>query len=161
MRNSNLVSLFLNAVIALVLVVTVASCEEDPCEDAICGACPSSRLILEYQDSTGACVPSFHSNAVVKGIDMLTGDTTLTYNLSDSCVAGLLVRENYQYVISSGTYRDVIDIVSFNRQDPVEVTECCLCYPVSSLEYARNGDTAVVDYPTGQYDNDPVIVPLN
>lgn len=161
MRNSNPVSLFLKLVLALVLVVSITSCEEDPCEDAICGACPSSRLLLEYQDSTGACVPTFHSNAVIKGIDMLTGDTTLTYNFSDSCMAGLLVRENYQYVISSGAYQDVVDIVSFERQDPISVTECCLCYPVSTLNVAINGDTSVVDFPTGQYDNTPQVIRIN
>ncbi len=161
MRNSNLFSLFLKTALAFVLVISITGCEDDPCEDAICGACPSSRLILNYQDSLGACPPTFHSNAIIKGIDKLTGDTTLSYNFSDSCTAGLLVREDYMYTITSGTFRDTFDIVSFSRQEPISVTECCLCYPVNSLTYARNGDTAVVDFPTGQYDNDPLIVPIN
>lgn len=161
MRNSNPVSLFLKLVLALVVVFSIASCEEDPCEDAICGACPSSRLMLEYQDSLGACVPSFHSDAVIKGIDQLTGDTTLTYNFSDSCTAGLLVRENYRYIITSGSWQDEVDIVSFERQDPINVTECCLCYPVSTLNVAINGDTSAVDFPTGQYDNTPLVIQIN
>ena len=161
MRNSNPVYLFLNLAVAFVLVVSFAGCEDDPCEDAICGACPSSRLMLEYQDSTGACVPTFHSDAVIKGIDKLTGDTTLSYNFSDSCTAGLLVRENYQYLITSGTYADTVDIVDFSRQDPISVTECCLCYPVNSLQVAINGDTSQVDFPTGQYDNAPVVIRIN
>ena len=161
MRNSNPVSLILKVALAFVLVISLASCEEDPCEDAICGACPSSRLLLEYQDSTGACIPTFHSDAVVQGIDATTGDTTLSYNFSDSCTAGLLVRENYRYVISSGAWQQIVDIVDFSQQDPVNVTECCLCYPVSTLTIAVDGDTSVVDYPTGQYDNVPVVFQIN
>lgn len=154
-------ALFFNLLVALFLTVTVTSCEEDPCEDAICGACPSSRLMIQYQDSTGMCPPDFHTNAMVSGVNLATSETLPTYNFGDSCATGLLIRENYEYTITSGTYQDVIEVIDFSFQDPVEVTECCLCYPVSTLKIAINGDTSDVDFPAGQYDNNPLVIDIN
>lgn len=144
-----------------VLTLGFSSCEEDPCEDAICAACPSSRLLVQYEDSTGACPAAFHANAIVKGIDRISNDTTLSYTFSDSCSAGFLIRENYRYVVTSAGYRDVIDITGFEYQEPIEVTECCLCYPVAWVDLSYNGDSVRVDFPTGSYENEAYVTRIN
>lgn len=161
MHNSKAASLLGIFSLGLLMLLFMSSCETDPCEDAICSACPSSRLLIQYQDSTGMCPPSFHTNATVTGIDLLTQDTALNYNFSDSCLAGLLIRENYRYIIRSGAYTDVVDILGFTYQDPVSVTECCLCYPVASLSVTIDGDSSTIDFPASQYDNTPLVISIN
>lgn len=161
MRNLKAFSFLTKISLALMLLFVMASCEEDPCEDAVCAACPSSRVLIQYEDSTGMCPAAFHAGATIQGIDMTSWDTTLNYNFSDSCQAGLLVRENYRYIVRSGGYMDMIDILSFTYQDPISVTECCLCYPAASVTLSIDGDTTVIDYPAGQYDNTPYTIAIN
>lgn len=160
MRKSAL-RLFVPAFLLSFFVLGLSSCEKDPCEDAICAACPSSRLVIQYQDSLGDCPPAFHANAWITGIDLVENDTTLRYNFSDSCQAGFLIRENYRYIVSSGSYRDVIDIVDFDYQEPIEVTECCLCYPVEHVDLSINGDSVHVEFPAGKYENEAYTIMIN
>jgi len=161
MRKSTALS-FLSALCLLFfLSLALTSCEEDPCEDAVCASCPSSRVLVEYQDSTGACPPAFSAAGMVYGIDLLTMDTALRYNFSDSCMAGLILRENYRYVVRSGTYSDVFDVLGFTYQEPLEVTECCLCYPVANVDLSINGDSTRIDFPTGEYQNTPYVISIN
>ncbi|MEM7038086.1 MAG: hypothetical protein AAF570_13970, partial [Bacteroidota bacterium] len=69
--------------VAIATLLTFSACEPDPCEDAICAPCPSSRFVMQYEDSVGACLPAFHASAIVYAIDSL-GDTLYNYNFSDS-----------------------------------------------------------------------------
>ena len=159
MMKSN--SFFAYAVALLVGLLALTSCEKDNCEDAVCDPCTSSRLILQFQDSTGACLPSFHGSAWVKGIDLTSMDTTLVYALGDSCTASLLVSENYAYTVQSGAYTAEIELLDFDYQEPIEVNDCCNCYPVSWVDFSVNGDTARVNFPTGAYENDPYAIVIN
>jgi hypothetical protein len=145
----------------LVLLVSLASCNKDVCEDAVCAPCPSSRFVIEYQDSTGACPAAFHSNARIYAINTTTLDTAYAYNFSDSCQAGFLVQEELMYHIVSGSWKETIFITDFTYQEPLEVTECCLCYPVATVTVNVDGDTTTVDFPAGSYENTPMIRNLN
>lgn len=161
MQKSNVFSLLIALPLAFSFLFVLSSCEDDPCEDAICASCPSSRVIVQYQDSTGACPAAFSAAGMVYGIDRLTNDTTLRYNFSDSCTVGMLLRENYRYVVRSGSYTDVFDIMAFDFQEPISVTECCLCYPAASADVSINGDSTRIAFPTGEYDNAPFVISLN
>ncbi|MFN8394238.1 MAG: hypothetical protein U0176_06125 [Bacteroidia bacterium] len=141
------------------LLVFVSSCKKDPCEDEICQPCPSSRVVFQYQDSSGGCIPSFHSSARVYALHSRTADTLYSYSFSDSCTVGFLVTDSTVYHLVS-TAHGVNDVISFDEkeyQDPIEVTECCLCYPVSHIHGKLNGQTLHVEFPAGQYENTPFI----
>lgn len=144
-----------------VLLMSFSSCEPDPCEDAICAPCPSSRFVMMYQDSTGACPADFHSNAVVYAIDATTLDTAYTYNFSDSCQVGFLVQEDLVYHLVSDNFLDVIEFSSHTFQDPVMVTECCLCYPINTVDIGINGQVETVTFEAGEYENTPYVRSLN
>ena len=133
-----------------------ASCKKDECKDAVCAPCPSSRFVMEYQDSTGACPSGFHASAKVYAISAEDPtDTAYVYNFSDSCRVGFLVDENMVYHVraSSPTVHDVLYFAEYEYQEPLNVTDCCLCYPISKVSGVLNGDSVKVDYPTGKYEN--------
>jgi hypothetical protein len=135
----------------------LVGCKEE-CEDVICAPCPSSRLVLEYQDSAGACLPGFHATAMVYAFDKDSpGDTVRSYNLADSCVARFIVQEDLFYHLVGAGVRDTIVIDSFSYQEPVEVTTCCLCYPVEHADIKINGVSKHVEWEVGKYDNTAVI----
>lgn len=158
----NIVSAFSLATMALLLLLS--GCKTDECKDAICAPCPSSRLVMEYQDSLGRCLPGFHSSAKVYAIHAENPtDTAYTYNFSDSCHVGFLVDENMVYHVkgSNPTTHDVIYFLGYEYQEPVNVTECCLCYPVLSVNALINSDSVTIDFPAGSYENAPYIRHLN
>ncbi len=161
MRKSTVPSFLIALPLAFALLFGLSACEEDPCEDAICAACPSSRVIIQYQDSTGACPADFSAAGNVVGFNLNTNVADLNYAFSDSCTASLLLRENYRYTVSSGTYSDEIEIIGFDFQEPVMVTECCLCYPASWVDLRINGDSTRVTYPDGEYDNQALVISIN
>lgn len=156
-------SLRLLSLLALVLTISLAACKKDPCETEICQPCPSSRLVMNYVDSTGQCIPAFHASARVVAIDNETSDTLYTYGFSDSCQVGFLVDEKVTYHLwgSNPAVHDVISIETMEYQEPINVTECCLCYPVSKVQGKFNGQDLQVDFIGGQYTNEPFIRSLN
>ncbi|MEM1000125.1 MAG: hypothetical protein AAGN35_23925 [Bacteroidota bacterium] len=149
--------------ICLLLLFALGSCEEDPCEEAICAPCPSSRFVVQYQDSTGACPAAFDGDAIVYAIRQSTQDTAYTYNFSDSCEVGFLVQEDLVYNVVAPNYgfSDMVQITDFTYQDPINVTECCLCYPIASVSVMFGVDTATVSFPAGEYENVPFVRNLN
>jgi len=160
MRNR---SLFTSSFFTLLVFVAtlLASCKPDECEDVVCPPCPSSRFVIEYQDSLGNCVTSLQSNARIFGIR--GGDTIYDYTFSDSCKAGFLVQENLEYhvVASNPALMDVIVIDSFGFQAGVENTTCCLCYPVSTIKASINNDAASITFPDSMYENTPYVRVIN
>jgi hypothetical protein len=138
---------------------------KDNCEDVICAPCPSSRLMVQYVDSTGNCDAAFYSNAMVYGFNPDNmSDTLFSWALSaDSCVAPFLIQEDVIYHLVSWTpaFRDTIQISDWEYQPGVEVTECCLCYPVEHADVWFNGDSTHVEWPEGEYENVPVVRPIN
>jgi hypothetical protein len=147
--------------LCLLLLIGLASCKQDPCEEEICAPCPSSRFVIAYQDSTGACPASFHANARVFAINTSSLDTVYSYNFSDSCQVGFLVQEDLMYHVVSGSWKETVFITDYTYQEPLSVTECCLCYPVASVTVNVDGDTATVNFPAGSYENEPYIRHLN
>jgi hypothetical protein len=119
---------------------------------------------MEYQDSLGNCLPGFHASARVYAIAAENpADTAYSYSFSDSCEAGFLIDEEmvYHVVASSPATHDVISVVGYDYQDPISVTECCLCYPVNTVDLLVNGDSVTVTLPTGSYESTPYIRTLN
>ena len=143
------------------LLVIGTGCKKTECEDEICEPCPSSRLIFQYQDSTGGCDSVFSMNARVHAFEGGATDTAYSYNFSDYCKAAFLVREGYTYHVVSGTTRDTVVINGNTYQDPISVTECCLCYPAKTVDIVLNGDSMTVDFPTGAYDSNPKTRTIN
>jgi hypothetical protein len=144
------------ALFACLFVVLIASaCKKDPCETAICQPCPSSRMVFEYQDSLGNCVPSFHATARVYALHSRTADTLYSYNFSDSCHVSFLIADSvvYHLVSTSPAVHDVITLDTWEYQDPLEVTECCLCYPVAHIHGMLNSQALEIEFPTGEYEN--------
>jgi hypothetical protein len=145
-------------------VLALSGCEKDPCKEAVCAPCPSSRFVISYQDSVGACPTAFAASARVYAIsaDNPT-DTAYVYNFSDGCNVGFLVDENLVYHVraTNPTLHDVLYISEYDYQEPVKVTDCCLCYPVGSIHAVLNGDSITTTYPTGLYENDAYVRVLN
>lgn len=157
-------SVFSFSALLLAGVLALTGCEKDPCKDAICAPCPSSRFVISYQDSTGACPTAFSNGARVYAIsaDNPT-DTAYVYNFSDACKVGFLVDENMVYHVrgTNPTVHDVLAISEYTYQEPVKVTECCLCYPVGTIHAVLNGDSISTDYPAGLYENEAYVRRLN
>jgi hypothetical protein len=151
------------ASIILCLLLVVTSCKKDPCETEICLPCPSSRLVFQYVDSTGNCLPAFHASARVYAISNKTSDTLYTYTFSDSCQVGFIVADSvtYHLVGSSPAVHDIIAIDSIAYQDPISVTECCLCYPAKYIKGTLNGVPLDVAFKLGDYVNEPYVRDLN
>lgn len=148
----------------IMIILVASSCKKDECEDIICQPCPSSRLVINYQDSTGACPAAFDASARIHAISLTDlSDTIYSYDFSDSCKATFLVQENVEYhlVATSPAYSEVIRVEEFSYQMPDTVSECCFCYPVSQVTLNIGGDTTLVDFPVGAYENDPVIRVIN
>jgi hypothetical protein len=137
----------------------VSACKKDPCETEICLPCPSSRIVMEYVDSTGNCLPSFHASARVYALHSRTADTLYTYTFSDSCKVGFLVADSVEYHLVSALHgvNDVITLDTWEYQEPINVTECCLCYPVDHMHGKLNGQSLEIEFPVGQYENTPFI----
>jgi hypothetical protein len=157
MRNRNSA---ITAILALLLVtVFISACKKDPCEDEICLPCPSSRIVLQYQDSTGNCIPSFHAQARVYALHSATLDTLYSYGFSDSCQVGFLVADSVVYHLVSTAHGvdDVITLDEWEYQEPITVTECCLCYPVEHMHGKINGQALEIEFPAGEYENAPFI----
>jgi hypothetical protein len=139
--------------------IAMVGCDRNECKDVVCSPCPSSRFVMEYQDSLGNCIPAFNASARVFAISASNPlDTAYSYSFSDSCKAGFLIDEAMVYHVVGGVNtRDVISFLDVKYQDPVEVTTCCLCYPVSTLSLSLNGDTIQVSMPAGSYENNPYV----
>ena len=143
----------------LMLTILVGACKKDPCETEICQPCPSSRIVMQYVDSAGACVPSFHAAARVYALHSRTNDTLYTYGFSDSCQVGFLIADSVVYHLVSTAHgvNDVITLETWEYQEPINVTECCLCYPVEHVHGMLNNSTLHVEFPAGQYESTPVV----
>jgi hypothetical protein len=152
------------SVLLLFGALSLTSCEEDNCKDAICAPCPSSRFVMAYQDSTGACPAAFAASAKVYAIsaDNPT-DTAYVYNFNDGCKVGFLVDENMVYHVrgTSPVVHDVLYISEYEYQAPLNITDCCLCYPVGHVHAVLNGDSISTDYPVGSYENEGYARRLN
>jgi hypothetical protein len=83
-------------------------------------------------------------------------DTIRSYNLSDSCLARIIVQENMIYHLVAMGVRDTIVVDSFSYQEPVEVVTCCLCYPIEHADIRINGKHQHVEWEVGKYDNTPI-----
>jgi hypothetical protein len=144
--------------------LALSGCEEDVCKEAVCAPCPSSRFVMSYQDSLGQCPPAFAASARVYAISASNPtDTAYSYSFSDACKVGFLVDEDMVYHVrgTSPVVHDILYISEFEYQEPVAVTECCLCYPVGKVMGVLNGDSIQADYPAGRYENEGFIRPLN
>lgn len=143
----------------LLLMIMASSCKKDPCETEICQPCPSSRIVMKYVDSLGNCVPSFHASARVYALHSTSLDTLYTYTFSDSCQVGFLVADSVVYHLVSTAHGvdDVIMLDSWEYQDPISVTECCLCYPVDHVHGKLNAQDLEIAFPTGEYENTPFV----
>lgn len=164
MRFSKAAVTFFLTFFSIVTLLNLSSCRPDECEDEICAPCPSSRLIMTYLDSTGACIPEFHSSAVVHAIRKTAPfDTAYSYNFSDSCRVGFLIQDDVDYhlVGNNPAITDIIEIESFDFQEPLAVTNCCLCYPVQTANILLNGQPISVAFVTGEYENVPQVRTVN
>ena len=144
---------------SLFMVLGLSACKKDPCVTEVCLPCPSSRFVMEYQDSTGNCVPSFHASARVYAINNTSLDTAYTYNFSDSCQVGFIVDETMTYHVYGGNpvQHDVIVFEEIEYQEPINITECCLCYPVGHVHGMLNGQEFNQTFKAGGYENEPFI----
>ena len=146
-------------ILGVLAVLTFSSCTKNECEDIVCAPCPSSRLMVQYVDTLGGCEADFHSRASItaySGAGFVTEE--FSYNLSDSCTAGFLIQEDLSYILvsDSGWVNDTFVVLQFEYQPAQGITECCFCYPLSSVTFLLNGDTTVVSYPDGEYENVPL-----
>lgn len=147
----------------LLLGLAVTSCDENNCQDEICTPCPSSRFVIQYQDSTGSCIsPSSPAGVVYAMMQGNTSDTLYTYNFNDSCTVGFIIEEGMMYSVKAGTNIDhMVMLHSFTYQEPIWVTECCPCYPVDSLSVHVDGNHENLVFPAESYENDPYIITVN
>ncbi len=133
-----------------------AKCKHE-CEDIICDPCPNSRLRVEYVDSAGHCLVGLQNSAMVYGLSTTSGDTLFSYTVSDSCNATFLIQDHVEYHFVAGAFRDTISLKpGWEYQAGMEVSECCLCYPVKNADVIFGKDTTHVDWPVGEYENVPV-----
>lgn len=136
-----------------------SGCHHNDCEDVICTPCPSSRLIIQYQDSTGRCDADFHAGTWIYALNREDhSDTLYRYNFSDSCQAAFLLQEDAFFKVVSPVHEDFIQVESYTYQEPLEITECCLCYPVATAEVNINGDVQTVTFTTGEYTNPAMVI---
>lgn len=144
---------------SLLLIVLVSACKKDSCETEICQPCPSSRVIMQYQDNAGRCVPAFHASARVYALHSRTNDTLYTYGFSDSCKVAFLVADSVVYHLESSAFgvSDVISFESWEYQDPISVTECCLCYPLDHMHAKVNGQSVDMTFAAGEYESTPYV----
>lgn len=149
-------------VLFLGAILLFSSCRKNDCEDVICAPCPSSRLVIQYQDSTGMCDVNFDASAKIYAISLANSqDTAYAYDFSDSCKAGFLVQDDVEYHLVASNYAEVIRIERFTFQEPDIVTECCYCYPVDSVWLSIDGNTEAVVFPTGAYQNEALVRSIN
>lgn len=142
----------------------LSACDNNDCEDVVCAPCQNSRLLVQYQDSTGACPSGLSENARIVGLRSgnMT-DTVYNYGLSANCMAAFILDSNvvFKVVSTNPAFEDVLSIGDFGFQPGVEVSTCCLCYPVDSLSATLNGNAIQTVFNTGQYDSNPFIRVLN
>ena len=147
----------------LLLGIAVTSCDNNNCQEEVCAPCPSSRFVIQYQDSTGACLSSSTPTGMVYAFhhgNMM--DTLYTYSFNDSCTASFIIEENMMYQVMTGTnYSHEVMIHGFSFQEPIWVTECCPCYPVDSLTVHVDGSHQTLAFPAESYENDPYIITVN
>ena len=91
------------AVTCLLMVMLVSACKKDPCETAICQPCPSSRIVFQYQDSTGQCFHSLHTTARIYALHSRTLDTLYAYTFSDSCHVSFLIADSVVYHLENAS----------------------------------------------------------
>lgn len=156
------ISVFSLALVScLFMVIGFSACKKDPCVTEVCLPCPSSRFVMSYVDTTGNCVPSFHAAARIYAIDNETLDTLYNYGFSDSCQVGFIVDDAVTYHLRSGATHDVIKFEEIEFQEPINVTECCLCYPVAHVHGKLNATTFNTEFKTGDYVNEPFVRTIN
>jgi hypothetical protein len=143
----------------MLMAIIVSGCKKDPCETAICQPCPSSRIVFQYQDSLGHCATSLYANARVYALHSRTNDSLYSYTFSDSCHVSFLIADSvvYHVVSANPVVNDVIKIETVEYQEPLTVTECCLCYPAAHVHGKLNNSTLTVEFPTGAYENTPFV----
>ncbi len=148
---------------AILCLLLVSACKKgNECRDVICDPCASSRLMIRYEDSTGACPASFHAGASIAAYsDTSFSNLKFTYNFSDSCLGAFLVEEDLVYVVLSGTWGDTIVVDSFEYQDPVPMNNCCFCYPVEHAHIFINDSAVTVEFDSGIFDSQPVVRKIN
>ena len=157
-------SVFSFSALLLAGIFVLSGCEKDVCKDAVCAPCPSSRFVMSYQDSVGACPTAFAASARVYAISASNPtDTAYVYNFSDACKVGFLVDENMVYHVdaTNPVLHDILYISEYEYQEPVKVTDCCLCYPVGHVHAVLNGDSITAEYPVGLYENEGYVRLIN
>lgn len=143
--------------LVFLLLLTVQSCYKYPCAEAVCSPCPSNHFVMQFEDADGQCPVLFHKNAKVIGFyGVAQVDTAFKYSLADSCQASILVDKEYNYLITSGNKNYHVTIDHFTIQTPIEIDECCLCYPIDSLQVTVNDSVYHVKYPSTEYVNTPM-----
>jgi hypothetical protein len=147
------------ALASALVAASVSSCAEDPCETEICQPCPSSRIVMSYQDSAGRCFPAFGASTRVHALHSRTNDTLYSYGYNDSCRVTFLVTDSVIYHIVNARYgiSDVLQLEGSEYQEPVNVTDCCLCYPLEYVRTKLNAQDVLVEFPVGTYENIPYV----
>jgi hypothetical protein len=137
----------------------VSACKKDPCETTICQPCPSSKVVFQYQDSSGRCASNLDVAARVYALQSRTLDTLYSYSFTDTCRVSFLIADSVVYHVRSTNPAifDVVKLESIEYQEPVTVTECCLCYPADHVHGKLNNSTLAVDFPAGAYENTPFV----
>ncbi len=149
------------ATFALVILL-VSGCKQDPCTEITCTPCPSNQLVIRYQRASGNCDSLINANTIIyvySANDSFYSDLKFTYGFSDTCTAALLIDADYRYKIicSNPAFRDSIVPISETYQEPIEVTECCLCYPIATAQYLFSNVATTTAFPAGQYKSPTLI----
>lgn len=156
--NRKLLFSFLAAV--FVTAICITGCKKTDCSSVICDPCPGNRFMIAYQDTSGRCdslvnantrIDAFHKDSTWSGLP------AFSYGLTSQCVAALILDKSYKYRIrcTSPAFMDTIRITSITFQEPMEITECCLCYPANGVTITLNGIADSVTFPAAQYENSP------
>ena len=137
------------------------ACDDTDCSEVICTPCPSTRLFLRYEDSTGCYMPA-NPAGWVTALDATTGDTLYQYAWQDSCEVSFIVDRDVEYVVTGGTVDEHIHFEDFTWQEPVfEGNECCPCYPIEEIHVDIGSDHLDVDFPEGSFTNEPIVRTVN
>ncbi|MCB9234584.1 MAG: hypothetical protein H6581_23210 [Bacteroidia bacterium] len=150
--------LFLPLIAVVLLVSSLSGCK-DACEGILCNPCESSKVLLKYVDSNGDCPSDFDQRAVVSAFNNGDfNDLAFTFDFADACTAGLLVEAGFAYVIEDQVLgvSDTVIVEDVEYQAPIEVTECCLCYPAEHAHLMINGQEMMAHFSTGSFISNPL-----
>ena len=158
--NRNLFSLSIGLTLLFLAASNLSSCKKNECEDVLCTPCPGSQFVIEYRDSLDSCISGLKNGTRIyafRNNDM--NDTIYSYDFSGECTATFLVEKGIMYHVVNQALglMDEIHIEDFEYQGPIEITSCCLCYPVAHIHGHINGEEETVNWPDGEYASTPFV----